>query len=159
MGKATEPSIVVDATLFWANLNIKNDMSGKYQVDLGLLDDKTVKEIEALGVKVRTDPHKNEDYDDRKRFITAKSAKFPIKTFFANDIDEADPGVIGNGTKARVKINGYDWNFQGKTGRSLGVSKIKVLELVKYEEASDDDGEDWGDEAESAPFDTDEFED
>ena len=159
MVKATQESIIVNATLFWPNLNVKNEMSGKYQVDLGLLDDKTVKEIEALGVSVRTDPHKNEDYTDRKRFITVKSANYPIKTFFANDIDESDPGVVGNGSEAMVKVSPYSWKFKGKEGVSLGVSKVKITKLAKYEVEEDDDGEDWGNEADNSPFDTDEFED
>jgi hypothetical protein len=157
MRKATEPSIVVNATLFWPNLTTKNDMSGKYQVDLGLLDKETVERIEELGVKVKTDPVKNEDYDDRKQFITAKSAKFPIKTFFANDIEETDPGVIGNGSEAMVKINGYDWNFKNKTGRGLSISKVKITKLNKYEVGEDD--EDWGDEAGTPDNIDDEFED
>jgi hypothetical protein len=157
MGKNVETSIVVNATLFWPNLTTKNDMSGKYQVDLGLLDDKTITQIESLGVVVKTDPWKNEDYENRQRYITAKSAKFPIKTFFASDIDETDVGVIGNGSEAMVKLNGYSWKFQGKEGRGLGISKVKITKLNKYEKP--DDGEDWGEEAESAPFATDEFED
>ena len=154
--------INVNATLFWPNLNVKNEMSGKYQVDLGLLDDDTVKRIEALGVSVRTDPHKNEDYMDRKRFVTVKSANYPIKTYFANDIDESDPGAVGNGSEARVKVSPYSWKFKNKEGIGLGVVKVKITKLAKYEIKEDeDDGEDLGKEANNSPspFDTDEFED
>jgi hypothetical protein len=163
MGKTIETSIVVNATLFWPNLHTKNDMSGKYQVDLGLLDDEAIKAIEGLGVVVKTDPHKNEDYADRKQFVTAKSANYPIKTFFANDIDETDVGAVGNGSEAMVKINAYSWEFKGKQGRALGISKVKITKLARFEMDLEDE-EDWGDEvlapdSESAPFDTDEFED
>ena len=84
-------SAIVEATLFWPNLATKNDMSGKYQVDLGLLDKQAVKTLESMGVTVKKDPRKNEDYPDRKAFVTGES-NYPIKVVFKSGVESVDPG-------------------------------------------------------------------
>jgi hypothetical protein len=141
MGKQPQ-SAIIEATLYWPNLATVNEMSGKYQVDLGELDKAAVKTLESLGVSIKTDPRKNEDYPDRKEFVTGKS-KFPIKVSFKNGVEEVDPGEIGNGTKAKVKLVAYDWSFRGKSGVGVGVNKVLITDLAKY--VTDDD-DDWGEE-------------
>jgi hypothetical protein len=141
MGKQPQ-SAIIEATLYWPNLATVNEMSGKYQVDLGELDKAAVKTLESLGVSIKTDPRKNEDYPDRKAFVTGKS-KFPIKVSFKNGVEEVDPGEIGNGTKAKVKLVAYDWSFRGKSGVGVGVNKVLITDLAKY--VTDDD-DDWGEE-------------
>mgnify|MGYP003625064604 CR=1 FL=1 len=138
MGKQTQ----IEATLYWPNLATVNDMSGKYQVDLGELDKSAVKALESLGVDIKTDPRKNKDYPDRKLFVTGKS-KFPIKVAFRKGVEEVDPGEIGNGTKAKVRLVAYEWNFKGKEGIGVGVNKVFVTDLAKYVTDEDDD-DDWG---------------
>ena len=44
----TKP-IVLNATAFWANLQSMNELSGKYQVDLGQLSDAAVEALESQG--------------------------------------------------------------------------------------------------------------
>jgi len=136
-------SAIIEATLYWPNLATVNDMSGKYQVDLGLLDKTAVKTLKGLGVEVKTDPCNNSDYPDRKSFVTGKS-KFPIKVLFKNGVEEVDPGQIGNGTKAKVKLVAYEWSFRGKSGVGVGVNKVFITDLAKY--TTDDDDDDWGEE-------------
>jgi hypothetical protein len=132
---------VIEATLYWPNLATKNELSGKYQVDLANLGKDAIKTLEKLGVEVRTDPHKNEDYEDRGRFVVGKS-KFPIKVIFKANVNEVDPEVIGNGTKAKVKLVTYDWTFGGGSGVGVGVNKIQVTDLVEYDSNDDDDFDD-----------------
>ena len=148
MGKQPQ-SAIIEATLYWPNLATVNEMSGKYQVDLGELDKAAVKTLESLGVSIKTDPRKNEDYPDRKAFVTGKS-KFPMKVSLKTGVEEVDAGEIGNGTKAKVKLVAYDWSFRGKSGVGVGVNKVLVTDLAKY--VTDDD-DDWGEE------DTDELDD
>ena len=59
-------------TLFWANLSTKNEMSGKYQVDLSNLSDAAISALEERGLQV-----KSKD-DDRGSFLTVKSTN-PIR--------------------------------------------------------------------------------
>ena len=143
MGKQQSQSAIIEATLYWPNLATVNEMSGKYQVDLGELNSSAVKTLESLGVSIKTDPRKNEDYPDRKEFVTGKS-KFPIKVSFKSGVEEVGPGEIGNGTKAKVKLVAYEWSFRGKAGVGVGVNKVLVTDLEKY--VTDDDEDDWGEE-------------
>lgn len=122
--------VPVAATIYWANLNRKNEMSGKYQVDLGNLSEKAVNALEMLGISV------NNKGDDRANFITVKS-NYPIDPEFANS-DPVDSGMVGNGTKANVAIGYYDWEFRGKKGRSPSIKKMRITELHVYGEEADE---------------------
>jgi len=122
--------VPVAATIYWANLNRKNEMSGKYQVDLGNLSEKAVNALEMLGISV------NNKGDDRGNFITVKS-NYPIDPEFANS-DPVDSGMVGNGTKANVAIGYYDWEFRGKKGRSPSIKKMRITELHVYGEEADE---------------------
>ena len=138
-------SAVVEATLFWPNLSTKNDMSGKYQVDLGLLDKQAIKTLESMGVSVKKDPHKNEEYPDRKAFVTGKS-NYPIKVVFKSGVEAVDSSEIGNGTKAKIKVVAYEWTFKNNTGIGLGVNKLQVTDLNRYVIEDDEDWDDDDDE-------------
>lgn len=118
--------VPVAATLYWPNLNRKNEMSGKYQVDLGNLSEKAVNALEMMGLNV------NNKGDDRGDFITVKS-NYPIDPEFASG-DAIDSGMIGNGTKANVAIGSYDWEFRGKKGRSPSIKKMRVTEVAVFGE-------------------------
>ena len=122
--------VPVAATVYWANLNKINEMSGKYQVDLGNLSEKAVNALEMLGVSV------NNKGDDRGDFITVKST-YPIDPEFVNT-DAVDSGMIGNGTKANVAISYYDWEFRGKKGRSPSIKKMRITELAVYGKEEDE---------------------
>ena len=136
---SNEDTAIVEAELMWPFLGRRNDMSNKYQVDLANLDKAAIKTLEGIGVTIRKDEPK-EGKPDRGMFITAKS-EYPIKVVFANGVEVVESTVVGNHTKAKVKVNAYDWKFKGNSGRSLGATKLQVTELVKYE-LTDDDFED-----------------
>jgi len=142
-------SAVVEATLFWPNLATKNDMSGKYQVDLGLLDKQAIKTLESMGVTIKKDPHKNKEYPDRKAFVTGKS-NYPIKVVFKSGVEAVDSSEIGNGTKAKIKVVSYEWTFKNNTGIGLGVNKLQVTDLNRY---VIEDDEDWDDDDEVSELD------
>lgn len=129
--------VIIEATLFWPNLNRVNDMSGKYQVDLGDLDKNSIKAVQGLGLTVRTDEPKD-DKPDRGQFITAKS-KYPFKVLFKNGVEVVSLDRVGNGTKARIKVNSYDWQFKGKSGSSLSAKVIQITDLCEYEAEVDPD--------------------
>lgn len=139
---ATKETAIIEATVYWPNLSRPNDMSGKYQVDLGNLKPKAIKTLKGLGINVKTDKPKDEDKPDRGKFVTAKS-NYPISVVFKDDVEEVDPSQIGNGSKVRAKVNPYTWTFKKDSGVSLGVQKVQVVELEKYE--VDDDFDDFDD--------------
>lgn len=117
--------ITVNCELYWGFFDRKNDMSGKYQVDLTSLSDKAVSALEDLGVKV------NNKGDERGNYITVKSSN-PIKVLFDTK-DEPSVSSIGNGSTAKASVGYYDWDFRGKKGRSPSLKKLVVTDVVVYE--------------------------
>tara|TARA_R110000803_G_scaffold106923_2_gene175014 strand:- start:221 stop:628 length:408 start_codon:yes stop_codon:yes gene_type:complete len=110
-------------TLFWANLSTKNEMSGKYQVDLSNLSDAAISALEERGLQV-----KSKD-DDRGSFITVKSTN-PIRAY--NTSGDEISCLVGNGSQATVALGHYDWDFQGKKGRSPSCLKLVINDLNEY---------------------------
>ena len=123
--------IVVGTTYFWAQTNQVNDLSQKYQVNIGQLSEKAVEALSANGIEV-----KNKG-DEQGYFITVKSAN-PIKVHDADGLPVV--GNVGNGSTGRAAITFYDWTYQKKSGRSPSLAKMIVDNLVQYgDEAAIDD--------------------
>lgn len=120
----------VDVTLFWPFLYERNNMSQKYQVDIANLSDAQVSKLEDLGLSVRNKG------DDRDNFLTAKSKNFEIRAYDKNG-DELKGVTIGNGSKATILFDTYQWKSPtGQQGTSLSIKKLVVTDVVEY--ASDD---------------------
>ena len=116
----------IQADIFWAALDEPNKLSGKYQVDLSNLSKEAVRELEAQGINVKNDPKK----PDQGFFVTAKSKLYPITA-----VDEQGNFIkakVANGSKAVALIKPYKYNFQGKAGVGVGVSKLIIKELIEY---------------------------
>jgi hypothetical protein len=115
--------VTLNTTLYWANLQNKNDMSGKYQVDMSLLSDAAIQALEERGLSVKTKD------DDRGNFITVKSSN-PIRAY--NTHGDEISCLVGNGSKAKAVLGHYDWQFQGKQGRSASCLKLVITDLNEY---------------------------
>ena len=115
--------IVVATTYYWAQTNTVNDLSQKYQVNIGQLSEKAVEALTSNGIDV-----KNKG-DEQGYFITVKSAN-PIKVHDADGLPVV--GNVGNGSTGRAAINFYDWTYQKKSGRSPSLVKMIVDQLVEY---------------------------
>jgi hypothetical protein len=116
----------IQADIFWAALTEPNKLSGKYQVDLSNLSKEAVKTLMEMGINVRNDAKK----PDQGFFITAKSKLYPITA-----VDEGGNVIhakVANGSKAVALIKPYKYNFQGKAGVGVGVSKLIIKELIEY---------------------------
>lgn len=116
----------IKADIFWASLNEPNKLSGKFQVDLSNLSKEAVRELESMGIAVKNDPKK----PDQGFYVTAKSKLYPITA-----VDENGNYLnvkIGNGSKAVALIKPYPYNFQGKKGVGVGVSKLIIKKLIEY---------------------------
>ena len=121
----TKP-LPIQADLFWAALDEPNKLSGKYQVDLSNLSKDAVKTLMDMGINVKNDAKK----PDQGFYITAKSKLYPITA-----VDEKGNFIkvkIANGSKAVALIKPFDYNFQGKKGVGVGVSKLIIKELIEY---------------------------
>ena len=73
--KESEVFMIVRGNAMWASVFDKNTLSDKYQIDICNLDNKTVKELEKAGLKVKSGEG---DKADKGSYIIAKST-FPPK--------------------------------------------------------------------------------
>ena len=49
------------------------------------------------------------------------------------DANKQDINVaVGNGSKGRVQCSEYEWEYAGKSGKSLDLQGVQVVELVEY---------------------------
>ncbi len=118
--------IKLKADVMWANLDIRNEMSGKYQVDLCNLSAGAVQALRDMGIEVK-------NKDDKGDFITCKSNN-PIRAYDSNGL-ELDGVSVGNGSKAIAVIGSYAWTFRNKEGVSPSLKKLAITELVTYTDA------------------------
>ena len=124
----TNQAIKIQAVAYWFSFLEKNEMSDKYQVDVSQLSEEQVDRLEGMGISV-----KNKG-DDRGYFVTAKSSKYAPHVEDVDGFKMTD--AVGNGSKCTFIVKPYDYNFKGKTGVSLGLSKARVNDLVRYEAAT-----------------------
>jgi len=113
--------------LKWPFLYERNKLSGKYQVDLVNLDPSQVEAIEKTGVTVK-------QKEDKGFYVTCKSKNYEITPYDKNgDVITADIKV-GNGSRANLMVKPYSWKSPtGQSGMSLGISKLVITDLNKYE--------------------------
>jgi hypothetical protein len=128
--------IKLKAEIMWANLDQRNEMSGKYQVDLCNLSPAAAQALQDMGIDVKTK-------DDKGAFITCKSNN-PIRAF-DNNGNPMEGISVGNGSKAIAVISPYTWTFKNKEGVSPSLKKMVITDLVSYEDGEvvtvDDDDE------------------
>jgi len=117
--------IKLKADVMWANLDTRNEMSGKYQVDLCNLSPAAAQALRDMGIEVK-------NKDDKGDFITCKSNN-PIRAYDSNGL-ELDGVSVGNGSKAIAVIGSYAWTFRNKEGVSPSLKKLAITELVSYED-------------------------
>ena len=124
-----------DVTLYWANLRQRNEMSGKYQVDLCNLNEKQKEALEDAGISVRNKG------DDRGDFVTAKSKNFEIVPINKEGLEIPEDVIVGNGTKANVIAETYEWNHAPtkRSGVSLGIKigGLVITDMNQYKPTSD----------------------
>jgi hypothetical protein len=130
-----EKPVKFEAEVQWAFFTKKNEMSGKYQVDLTNLSENAVKALTDAGLE----PRNREDKPEKGWFITAKS-NYEIKPVdkAGNEITDA----VGNGSKAVALIKPYEWSWKNKKGVSPSLVKIIITDLQVYSADQDVEEED-----------------
>lgn len=127
--------VKIKATVMWAFLNTRNEMSGKYQVDLCNISDADAKALKGIGIQVK----ENENKPEKGKFITCKSVKYEIDAYDAHG-DKIE-GNVGNGSQATAVIGTYDWKFKNKIGTSPSLKKLTITELVEYNPSNEEEEE------------------
>mgnify|MGYP003133714625 CR=1 FL=1 len=107
----------VEGKAYWASVTRPNTtFDPVYQIDLAV-DEQTAKSFKRK--VARADGTKN----PMPRLVD--SAKNPIDV------------LVGNGSKVKVLYKPFDWKFAGKSGTSLDLQAVQVIDLVPYGEDFD----------------------
>ena len=122
--------MIIAGTAYWAFLNKKNEMAGKYTLDVGQLDAATVKELKDNGLNFRTKVVK-EGQPDRGQFITLKGV-YPPKIVDSQKNPIPRDTMIGNGSL--VRVTGAPYSGTNKFGDYTVFSwrTVQIVELVEY---------------------------
>lgn len=116
--------MLIKGIAYWAALAEPNNMSSKYEVKIGQLDDKTIKELEDNGVTVKTDPK-----GVMGSYINPKSKVQPRLVDSKKNTLDPNKVLVGNGSKILCSINTYEWTFKNKSGVGLGLNGVMILDL------------------------------
>lgn len=127
--------VKIEATIMWAFLNKRNDMSGDYQVDLCNISDEDCKALKSLGINVKF----NESKPEKGKFITCKSKNYEIDAYDTHGDTLPDDVVVGNGSKCRAVIGTYSWTFKNKRGISPSIKKLTITDLVRFERRDEEE--------------------
>ena len=129
--------MMIAGTAYWAFLNKKNEMAGKYTLDVGQLDAATVKELKDNGLNVRTKESK-EGQPDRGQFITLKGV-YPPKIVDSQLNPIPRDTLIGNGSLVRVTGKPFSGNNKFGDYTVFSWKTVQVVELGEYSGGGDDD--------------------
>lgn len=137
MQKDSKP-LKIKATIMWAFLDQRNEMSNAYQVDLCELSKAAVNALAEMGIEAK---HK----DDKGYYITAKSKNYAIEAL-TTDGERIPEGIkVGNGSKCTAVVGSYEWTFKNKKGVSPSLKKLVITDLVKFSKDGADDAVDIDD--------------
>jgi hypothetical protein len=120
--------MIVYGTAFYPNLFQPNQMSNKFEMNIGQLDKDAIRDLKGAGLDIKTGEGNKEDHGE---FITAKSGR-PIRVVDAAGNPWDESRAIGNGSLIKASVNPYDWNYRGKSGVGAGLNSVMVLEWVEY---------------------------
>ena len=134
-------SKVISGTAYWASVitpNTKFDADGVWTIDVGNLDDLNKKKAQKDGLTVK---NKGDEKDD---FVTIKRKVRNAKGNLNRQPNVVDANktlitetMVGNGSKVKVLYKPFDWKFAGKSGTSLDLQAVQVIDLVPYGEDFD----------------------
>ena len=128
---------------YWASVTTPNTRyEPVYQVNL-VVDQDTAEKYRAEGYTIR-------DMEEGpalviKRKVNGSNGRIrQAPKLFDTEKQPLDE-LIGNGSKVKVQFHGYDWEYAGKTGKSMDFQAMQVLELVSYDGVAPDGSELDGD--------------
>jgi len=125
--------VYISGKCYWASVIEPNTRyEPAWQIDISV-DDENRSVIEAASI-----PIMNRE-DDRGEFIRAKRKVSRPDGSMRNAPSVIDSQnspwngkLIGNGSKVNVKAFPFDWDYGGKTGRSVDLAAVQVVELIEY---------------------------
>lgn len=124
----------IKGTTFWCN-HAKPSKFGGYGVDLGRLDEKTVKGLKALGIPVKFDTENEEGTEAFKGFFVKLKNDAPVTAKDMNGDALPSQLNIGNGSKVWAALRAKPWMHKdtGRSGVRGVLLGLKVIELVEFD--------------------------
>ncbi len=131
MAKTAKESVKFSCTIMWANLHTRNEKgkfpSNKYDFMCTNLSPAAVDALESVGLKVGINAKKPE----QGHYIKCKSERPFVVRGEDGEVME-DATIVGNGTKAVVIVEPYQYNFKGTLGLSPSAKRIQITDLKEY---------------------------
>jgi len=122
--------MILDGVAYWASIKEPNTtFEPVYTVNL-VVDQSTADDFASRG-------HTVKQMDEGPALIVKRKVNGP-NGMIRNaprllDQNKQDISLaVGNGSKVRVQCNEYEWEYAGKSGKSLDLQAVQVIELVEY---------------------------
>ena len=121
---------ILEGSVKWASITTPNTkFEPVYTIDL-IVDEKIANDFASRG-------HKVKQHDEGPALVIKRKVNGP-NGMIRNaprllDANKQDINVaVGNGSKVRVQCSEFEWEYAGKTGKSLDLQGVQVVELVEY---------------------------
>tara|TARA_R100000781_G_C4073296_1_gene125221 strand:+ start:89 stop:502 length:414 start_codon:yes stop_codon:yes gene_type:complete len=136
--------MIVDGIAYWASIKTPNTtFEPMYTINL-VVDQATADDFAGRG-------HTVKQMDEGPCLVIKRKVEGPNGIVRNSprliDANKQDINLaVGNGSKVRVQCNEYEWDWKGKTGKSLDLQAVQVLDLVEYKSGDGDEFFDEGEE-------------
>jgi len=119
---------------YYLRANTPNELSGKYQMDLSI-DQETVDKLLSVGVTIKNKNDIRGDFVTLTKAYETKDGKIlsPPKLLDSDKNEFPSSVLVGNGSDVKVITHLFEWKFKSKTGTSLGLDTVQILNLIPYE--------------------------
>ena len=122
--------MIVNGTAYWASIKTPNTtFEPMYTVNL-VVDQAIADDFAGRG-------HTVKQMDEGPALVIKRKVNGPngMVRNAPRLIDQNKQDInlaVGNGSQVRVQCSEYDWDWKGKTGKSLDLQAVQVIELVEY---------------------------
>ena len=131
----------ISGKAYWAKVT-KADENGKFTMDISTSPDVKTN-LKSLGIKVKNKDKEDAEFNEdpankgKQRIIrgdyVSLTSKFAPKIFGRDGTTEITNTLIGNGSDVNVAAEVFEWvSPSGKKGKSLGLRKIQIVNLIEY---------------------------
>jgi hypothetical protein len=125
----------VEGKAYWASITRPNTtFDPVYQIDVAV-DDITAKDFASRGVTVKED-ERGKVLKFKRKVERQDGTANPMPRLVDAKKNPIDV-LIGNGSIVKVLYKEFEWEFAGKSGRSLDLQAVQVLDLIPYGEDFD----------------------
>lgn len=131
--------VLRDCELYWAKLvkpvNPFNAEIPHWEIQIRTRDKAKADEWKAHGLHVVMQEDDNGSFyrvNLKKKAKSRKGEDRPPVRVLDGQLEEIDPGILGNGSVGHVQIDDYEFEMNGKKQKGFSPRGIQVLKLVEY---------------------------